>query len=409
MEMEIEYNEHKNRPVGFGAGGLSRYLQAIRHIPRLSEDEERALFCKLRDHKEHLFQHMARFGRGRACLLMLLRAYLAGTYTKEFLFGSMAAREELAALSGGDLSATVEAMARMLEYSIVQQDTNCEREVIAFLFRLSRPAVTHVLAECKVSMKEERGWRKKEEHKDMCVLSRLKEEGDEMFNLLVQSNLRLVVSIAKRYRGSGHTLEDCIQAGSLGLVHAIDIFDERKGCRLSTYAVWWIRQAIIDSIMWGDLLRLPQHIRGRRARMRRERQRLYSETGSAYRSEVARRLGISKDELDTLQEYDNRQFVSFEQALYETGEGALADVFADPGTVRPDVAVEAKEQERNIRAALRLLSEREKKIIEMRFGIDQPREYTLKEVGSMFSLTRERIRQLEERALKKLGSILSKE
>ncbi len=238
---------------------------------------------------------------------------------------------------------------------------------------------------------------------EVSLAKRIERGEMEAKNQLIQANLRLVVSIARRYANRGLTLLDLIQEGNLGLIRAVEKFDYRRGFKFSTYATWWIRQAVSRALAdQARTIRIPVHMVETINKLIRVQRQLLQDLGrEPTPEEIAADMGLTPEKVREIQKI-SQEPVSLENPVGDEGDSQLGDFIEDEQSVAPSDAVGELMQGEDLARVLELLTSRERRVLEMRYGLTDGRPHTLEEVGVKFGVTRERIRQIEAKTLAKL-------
>lgn len=245
--------------------------------------------------------------------------------------------------------------------------------------------------------------------KDEIDLSKRIKKGDERARKkMIQSNLRLVISIAKRYLYLGMPLLDLIEEGNLGLMKAVDKFNPRKGFRFSTYAAWWIKQAITRSISeQGKLIRVPVYMNELISKWKKTKERLSQKLKrTPTDEEIAKRLKLGKDKKEQITMWLSSTTSSLEAPVGDEDESQVADLVEDEQAASPDEGIEHLLDKERVHNLLEIMSKREREILDMRFGLAEGKPHTLAEVAKKLGISRERVRQIESSALKKLRKFI---
>ena len=283
---------------------------------------------------------------------------------------------------------------------VADLESSLDDPVRMYLREIGRVPLLSAEEEVRLAQRMERG---KVERLKAVPNRRYVDDGEEAQRRLTEANLRLVVSVAKKYIGRGMSLLDLIQEGNIGLIRAVEKFDYTKGYKFSTYATWWIRQAITRAIAdQARTIRIPVHMVETINRLIRISRRLLQDLGREPTSEeIAEQMEISAEKVREIIKV-SQEPVSLETPIGEEDDSHLGDFIEDHTALAPADAASHQLLKEQVEDVLDSLTERERKVLQLRFGLDDGRSRTLEEVGKEFHVTRERIRQIEAKALRKL-------
>jgi len=242
------------------------------------------------------------------------------------------------------------------------------------------------------------------QEEEITLSKRIKKGDEQARKLMIQSNLRLVINIAKRYMRLGIPFLDLIEEGNLGLMKAVDKFDHKKGFRFSTYGAWWIKQAITRSISeQGKMIRVPVYMNDIITKWRKTKERMSQKLKRVPSDlDIAKKLKIPKDKIEQINFWMSTSTSSLDAPIGEDSEGKVSDLVEDTNSTQPDSGIERLLDRERVENLLEIMDDREREILDMRFGLADTKTHTLAEVAKKLGVSRERIRQIEEAALKKI-------
>lgn len=243
-------------------------------------------------------------------------------------------------------------------------------------------------------------------------LARKIKRGDEQARkAMIRANLRLVINIAKRYMHLGIPLLDLIEEGNLGLMKAVDKFDPKRGFRFSTYAAWWIKQGITRSISeQGKIIRIPVYMNDLITKWKKTKERLSQKLKRIPTDEeIAKKLKLPRERIGQINFWMSTTTSSLEAPIGEESESQVSDLIENEASVSPDEGIEHMLDKERVKNLLGVMTERERHILDMRFGLVDSKPHTLAEISKKLGVSRERIRQIEEAALKKLRRFIEQQ
>jgi RNA polymerase primary sigma factor len=333
-----------------------------------------------------------------ATQVLLQRAEETGFLTQDDLVGALAALD----LDPTQLDEVYRAL-EDLAVDVVEEPGTPEVEVVSDLDLSTREISTDAL---QLFLKDIGKVRLLTAAQEIELAKRIERGDHRAKQSMIEANLRLVVSIAKNYRNQGLPFLDLIQEGTIGLVRAVEKFDYRKGYKFSTYATWWIRQAVARALAdKARTIRMPVHVVEKLNKIGRTERKLLAELGrEPSLEEIAKESLIPIEEIEQIRRSAQAP-ISLEKPVGDEEESTFGDFLADLTSERPDEIAEVTLRREALRELLGALPYRERRVLELRYGLDGSSPRTLDEVGRAFNVTRERIRQIENQSLKKLSSL----
>jgi RNA polymerase primary sigma factor len=246
---------------------------------------------------------------------------------------------------------------------------------------------------------------------EIALAKKIKKGDEQARKAMIRGNLRLVINIAKRFMYLGIPLLDLIEEGNLGLMKAVDKFDHKKGFRFSTYAAWWIKQSISRSISeQGKMIRVPVYMNELISRWQKTKEQLSHKLNRVpSEEEIAKKMRVSQANAEQIKFWLSTKTSSLDAPIDEEGESRVGDLIQDDFSASPDTVIEHLMNKERVKHLLDMMSERERQILDMRFGLAKQKSHTLAEVAKKLGVSRERVRQIEEAALKKLKSFVQSE
>jgi RNA polymerase primary sigma factor len=422
-ELEIEEHETIDDPVHV-------YLREIGKVPLLTADDEKVLASKLEEAKyirKIEKRYFIQFGRNPSAEEVSIYLLRHLVHAKPFIdklskmvkisiarkFKTGISNEQLRRAINGVLDSE---LVNKLAQEKNQGQTETEHQIvnISLDIRLLSPDLLNIIGEDKswsdaetlVTEPIKKEFINKLRSKSSqlkAFFDKIRKNAEKAEKHLTEANLRLVVSVAKKYVGHGMPLLDLIQEGNIGLVRAVEKFEYRKGYKFSTYATWWIRQAITRAIAdQARTIRIPVHMVETINRLLRTNRRLAQEFGREPScEEIGQGMEISSDKVREIMKLSQMP-ISLEMPIGEEEDSHLGDFIEDRSTMSPAEAASRELLKAQLNSVLKELSDRERRVLMLRFGLEDGRARTLEEVGKEFNVTRERIRQIEAKALRKL-------